>query len=46
MTCEFCTNTATTRAISGGESSWVCNTHYADMEANFDGDLRGFRKWM
>ena len=46
MTCEFCSKTATTQAISGGESSWVCNEHYSDMETNFDGDLRGFRKWL
>lgn len=46
MTCEFCSKTATTQAISDGESSWVCNEHYSDMETNFDGDLRGFRKWL
>ncbi|GAB2527207.1 hypothetical protein [Nocardiopsis aegyptia] len=45
MTCEFCAQTATTYATSGGESAWVCNTHYLDMSDNFAGDLRGFRRW-
>ncbi|WP_304450853.1 hypothetical protein [Nocardiopsis sp. YSL2] len=45
MTCEFCSKKATINAFSGKESSWVCNEHYSDMEANFAGDLRGLRRW-
>lgn len=43
--CEFCSRPATTRAASEGESAWVCDDHYADMAANFGGDLRGLRVW-